>query len=108
MLYCEAEAPSAVEKEKAARESSETDLEIEGEIEGVRGRLTYLLPQAGEIWSPRLPVALPDRLSCWKKVAETPGLNFVPHPPQVWPDGSSCSCPMLVVWLMSRVVTSAG
>nr|KAF6485748.1 leucine rich repeat containing 74A [Rousettus aegyptiacus] len=29
MLYCEAEAPSAVEKEKAARESSETDLEIE-------------------------------------------------------------------------------
>lgn len=34
MLYCEAEAPSAVEKEKAARESSETDLEIEGETEG--------------------------------------------------------------------------
>ncbi|ELK01078.1 hypothetical protein PAL_GLEAN10020677 [Pteropus alecto] len=29
LLYCEAEAPSAVEKEKAARESSETDLEIE-------------------------------------------------------------------------------
>nr|XP_058912640.1 leucine-rich repeat-containing protein 74A [Kogia breviceps] len=28
-LYCEAEAPMAVKKEKAARESSETDLEIE-------------------------------------------------------------------------------
>lgn len=31
-LYCEAEATSAVEKEKPTKEDSETDLEIEGEV----------------------------------------------------------------------------
>ena len=31
MFYCEAEPPPPVNKEKPARESSETDLEIEGE-----------------------------------------------------------------------------
>lgn len=30
-LYCEADAPSTMEKEKAAWENSETDLETEGE-----------------------------------------------------------------------------
>lgn len=32
ILYCEAEAPPSVEKEKPTREDSETDLEIEGEV----------------------------------------------------------------------------
>lgn len=36
-LYCEAEAPVVVEKEKPAQESSETDLEIEGECRPLRG-----------------------------------------------------------------------
>lgn len=31
-LYCEAEVLPSVEKEKSAREDSETDLEIEGEV----------------------------------------------------------------------------
>lgn len=46
-LYCEAEAPVAVEKEKPARESSETDLEIEGERAGAFGGrgVACLLPQ---------------------------------------------------------------
>lgn len=45
-LYCEAEASVAVEKEKPARESSETDLEIEGESGHlIGGVVASLVPQ---------------------------------------------------------------
>ncbi|KAG8514399.1 Leucine-rich repeat-containing protein 74A, partial [Galemys pyrenaicus] len=42
-LYCEAEAPPAVEKEKSIQEDSETDLEIEGKTGHLAG---------GESWRP--------------------------------------------------------
>lgn len=44
MLYCEVEALPAVVKQKPARESSETDLEIEGES-GHSGPTAPLFPQ---------------------------------------------------------------
>lgn len=45
MFYCEFEGSPAVEKNKPARESSETDLEIEGESghSGVTGKLNFFL-----------------------------------------------------------------
>lgn len=44
-LYCEAETLPSVEKEKAAREDSETDLEIEGEVTSEERWAANQLPQ---------------------------------------------------------------
>lgn len=78
-LYCEAEATPAVEKEKPTHESSETDLEMEGEA-GAGGWPPS--SEARDIWFPQWAVALPGGTSCGGKVAEMPVLNFTPCPPQ--------------------------
>lgn len=81
-LYCEAEAPVAVEKEKPAQESSETDLEIEGERGPLRGEgwLAGLLRSCRN-QSPPLTQALPGGMGgtcCGGNVAV---LRVMPRPP---------------------------
>lgn len=79
-LYCEAEAPVAVEKEKPARESSETDLEIEGECRPLRGEgwFTCLLRSCRNRSLPSTQ-ALRGGTCCGGNVAV---LGVMPHPPR--------------------------
>lgn len=79
-LYCEAEAPVAVEKEKPAQESSETDLEIEGERGPLRGEgwLAGLLRSCRN-QSPPSTQALPGGTCYGGNVAM---LGIMPRPPR--------------------------
>lgn len=79
-LYCEAETLPSVEKEKANREDSETDLEIEGEVTSEERWVARQLPQKLErLGSTRvfLSVLLEN---CSRKVV----LNSRPPCPPGW------------------------
>lgn len=88
-LYCEAGAPVAAEKEKPAQESSETDLEIEGERGPLRGegRLAGLLRSCRNQSLPSTQ-ALPGGTCCGGNVAV---LGVMPRPPRDRSGGPVCA-----------------
>ena len=101
-LYCEAEAPVAVEKEKPARESSETDLEIEGECRPLRGEewLACLLRSCRNR-SLLSTQGLPGGTCCGGNVAV---LRVIPHPPRDRPGGGGRRYPMPIASALSTLL----